>query len=102
MNMNMNMNDYGTIMSDLTKPFEFHTQLFQYDHDNECMQFTTNLIQTNRFDIKLPNGDLTDIESELRRLGRPLSRVPKEKQIRPVTKNFDTNRVVCKQKIITN
>ena len=95
------MNDYGTIMSDLTKPFEFRTQLFQYKHNNECMQFTPNLIQTNRFDITLPDGQLTNIESELRRLNRPLSRVPEDKQIQPV-KNFKANETECTQKIIYN
>ena len=95
------MNDYGTILADLTKPFEFRTQLYQYKHNNECMQFTPNLIQTNRFDITLPNGDLTNIESELRRLNRPLSRVPEEKQIWPV-KNFKANQRECTEKIIYN
>lgn len=95
------MNDYGTIMSDLTRPFQFRTQLYQFKHNNECMQFTPNLIQTNRFDITLPNAHLTSIESELRRLGRPLSRVPEEKQIEPV-QNFKANTIECAEKIIYN
>lgn len=95
------LNRYGTILSDLTEPFKYYTNLDKYDNRHECMQFTPNLIQTNTFDIPLPNAHLTNIESELRGLGRPLSRIPGQQQIRRV-QNFDANQIECVQKIIYN
>ena len=107
------LNNYGTILSDLTKPFEYRTQLFQFDvdkhpyasdiipYDNECIQNSKNLIQTNQFNITLPNAHLTDIDSELKGLGRYLSRLPEDRQFHPV-QNFDANTRECTQKIKYN
>ena len=73
------MNNYGTILKDLQKPFLFRTQLFQFEHPDQCMQFTTNLIQPNRFDAVRPSRELTDIESDLRLLNTKLSRLPEDR-----------------------
>lgn len=98
-------NDYGTIMSDLTKPYTYRTQIYQFDIPTECTQNTTQMLQTNQYDIRLPNPDLTDIESELRNITRPLSKLPatryqgSEKHVSWL-KNFKRNEKECERKII--
>lgn len=105
-------NDYGTILSDLTKPFTYRTQRYQYEHNNACRQNRKNLIQTNRRDIYLPDVELTDAESELRGITRYYSRLPSsryqegcegcnDKNI-PVCTNKETIPEECERKIITN
>lgn len=98
-------NDYGTIMSDFTKPYTNRTQIYQYDLPNECMQYTTNLHQKNYFDIRLPHPDLTDIESELRNITRIQSRLPQTRYRGNSNdinwlKPFKANTTECDRKII--
>lgn len=76
-------NDYGTIMSDLIKPFFYRTQLFQYERDDQCMQFSNSVIQTNIHDRIRPSKSLTDIESELRGQTRIYSRHPNSRYPNP-------------------
>ena len=92
---------YGSRYTDFVRPFYYHTNIYQFDHPGECMQFTKNLIQTNRIDRRLPDSQLTDIESELRTLNTKLSKLPQDRALNhypPV----QTNPNECKQKIITH
>lgn len=98
------MNDYGTIMSDLQKPFWFRTQIYQFEHKNPCQQLTTNIIQTNQYNVHRPNAKLTDIESDLRNLNAPLSRLPTDRY--PYTNNshpsISLDQDECSHKIVSN
>lgn len=99
------MNNYGTILSDLTEPLYYRTQLYQYEHRQPCMQYTTNLIQTNRHHIHLPDGDLTNIDSDLKGITRIYSRLPSTRYQKNSAnnfplKNFKPNSEVCSNKII--
>ena len=92
---------YGTQITDFTEPHYFWTEITRYDPPNECMQFTKNLIQTNRIDRRLPDGHLTDIESELRNQNKKLSKLPRDRALHnypPVA----TNKNVCEDKIINH
>ena len=96
------MNNYGTILSDFTRPFDFRVKQYQYRHPDPCAQFTKNLHQTNRWDILLPDPHLTDIESELRILNYKLSKLPEDRYqaySEPI-KNFDSMQNECKKKIV--
>ena len=65
------MQPYGTILSDLTKPFENRTQLYQYVNHRVCPYVANNL-----FHPTLPNANLVQIESSLKNINKPLSRIP--------------------------
>lgn len=104
-------NNYGTILSDLTKPFTYRLQRYQYEHDNACLQNRKNTNQRNYRDIHLPDAELTDAESELRGITRLFDRTPfsrykgyctgkNDKNI-PVCTNKETIPTECEKKIIT-
>lgn len=71
-------NNYGTIMQDLTRPFDYLTKLYQFEHPNECMQYQNTVIQNNRFAYDLPDIELVQVESELRGITRKFSYDPKD------------------------
>ncbi len=106
-----NSNDYGTILSDLTKPFFNRTKEYQYKHTQACRGDQTTVRQLNTRDILLPDAKLTDAESELRGITRKLSRMPysryqgycsgnNEKDI-PVCYNASPMSKECEKKIVT-
>ncbi len=89
------INDYGTILSDLTKPFTIRTQRYQFKHDNACRGDQTTVRQLNTRDINLPNIKLTDAESELRGITRKLSRMPQSRYKGHCQGGNDKNIPVC-------
>lgn len=65
--------------------YKYRTDIKRYDHPNEEMQFIPNFIQINRRDIRLPDTDLVNIESELWGITRNLSKVPESRYLGPNT-----------------
>ena len=63
--------------------YQYRTDIKRFDHPNEEMQFLPNFIQVNRRDIRLPNAQLVNIESELRGITRNLSKVPESRYLGP-------------------
>ena len=70
---------------DLERIFDYRTNIQKYDHDSECMQFLPNFVQVNRRDIRLPDTDLVNIDSELKGITRNLSKVPHSRYLGPNT-----------------
>lgn len=63
--------------------YKYNTQVYQFYHPKQEMQFVPNIIQTNRRDIILPETDLVNLESELRGITRNLSKVPESRYLGP-------------------
>lgn len=63
--------------------YNYRTHISKYDHKDETMQFLPNLIQVNRRDVRLPNTDLVNIESDLWGISRNLSKVPESRYLGP-------------------
>ena len=63
--------------------YKYITNVKKFDHPNEEMQFIPNFIQVNRRDVRLPDTDLVNIESELRGISRNLSKVPESRYLGP-------------------
>ena len=114
-------NVIGKDLRDYDRTFQYRTHIQRYDHQDECMQFLPNFIQTNRRDVRLPDTDLVNLESELRGITRNLSKVPQSRYLGPnaCTKKYNDkglcvcpsclksnvvnqNKKVCKKKIINN
>lgn len=93
-------NNYGTIMSDLIKPFYIRTQEFQYRHSAPCLQNQSNLHQTNYRDLPLPHPELVDLESELRNITRVYSRLPADRYAGYCRGSNKSNVPVCLNKPI--
>ena len=101
MNLNTNLYKLPTNISennviDSKDMFKYITNVKKYDHPNEKMQFVPNFIQVNRRDIRLPNRDLVNIESELRGISRNLSKAPGSRYLGPkyCSKKFN-NKGLC-------
>ena len=73
---NYTLRTHGSVYSDTIAPYRYVMRPFQFIHPNECMQHTTNFNQTNRWDLHLPDPNLTDIESDLLGITRILSKLP--------------------------
>jgi len=73
----------GSSMNDYQKKYDYIMKLYNYDHPEECMQHTPNFIQTNIRDVRLPDTDLVNIESELRGITRNISRIPESRYLGP-------------------
>jgi hypothetical protein len=73
----------GRDLRDWDQVYKYRTNIQKYDHKNECMQFIPNFIQVNRRDVKLPNTDLVNLESDLRGITRNLSKVPQARYLGP-------------------
>lgn len=75
--------EIGKDLRDYDGAFQYRTHIQKYDHENETMQFIPNFIQVNRRDIRLPDTDLVNIESDLRGITRNLSKVPESRYLGP-------------------
>ena len=85
-------------VTDSKNIYKYRTDVQRYDHVDERMQFVPNFIQVNRRDVALPDTDLVDIESDLFRITRNLSKVPESRYLGPnkCTKlNNDKEICVC-------
>lgn len=74
MNSTDPMNAYGTILTDLTLPFENRTQRYQFENNNisSCPYLPKNL-----FTHSLPDMSLIDVESKLKNIDKPpISKIP--------------------------
>ena len=63
--------------------FKYRMDIQRYDHNDEQMQFVPNFIQINRRDNRLPDTDLTNIESDLWGISRNLSKIPESRYLGP-------------------
>ena len=63
--------------------YNYRTDIQRYDHKDETMQFIPNFIQVNRRDVRLPDSDLVNIESDLWGISRNLSKVPESRYLGP-------------------
>jgi len=81
----------GSSINDYEKKYNYIMKLYQYDHPEECMQHTPNFIQTNRRDVRLPDTDLVNVESELRGITRNISRIPESRYLGPDTCSQEYN-----------
>jgi hypothetical protein len=63
--------------------YKYRTDIQRYDHKDETMQFIPNFIQVNRRDIRLPDTDLVNLESDLWGISRNLSKVPESRYLGP-------------------
>jgi hypothetical protein len=85
-------------LRDYERTYQYRTNIQRYDHVDESMQFIPNFIQTNRRNIRLPDTDLVNLESDLRGITRNLSKVPQSRYLGPnaCTKKYnDKNICVC-------
>jgi len=108
-------------LRDYDRAYQYRTNIQRYDHKDESMQFIPNFIQTNRRNIRLPDTDLVNLESDLRGITRNLSKVPQSRYLGPnaCSKKYNDkglcvcpsclksnvvnqNTVVSKKKIINN
>ena len=86
----------GNDIRDYNQIYNYRTNIQKYDNDNECMQFLPNFIQNNRRDIRLPDTDLVNIESELRGITRNLSKVPQSRYLGVCEKEYNDKGIcVC-------
>ena len=79
--------------------YKYITNVKKFDHPHEQMQFIPNFIQVNRRDIRLPDTDLVNIESDLFGISRNLSKVPESRYLGPNScskKYNDKGLCVCK------
>ncbi len=100
-------NDYGTIISDLTRPFFYQVNLSKYEHKSQGLNNNAQILQFNWNDYILPDPDLVDIESDLRRQNTRLSKVPqarfpqrnskcsKPNDVHSLTKHTDESIIYC-------
>ena len=63
--------------------YKYRTDIQRWDHNDEQMQFVPNFIQVNRRDIRLPDTDLVNIESDLWGISRNLSKIPESRYLGP-------------------
>ena len=87
------------------KRYEYQTEIRQYDHPFETMQFVPNFIQVNRRDIRLPSTQLVDIDSELKNITRNLSKEPTTRYLGPNKcgkKYNDKNICICPSCLSSN
>ena len=97
------LNDYYLIES--KGIYKWQTDVQRFDHTDETMQFVPNFIQVNRRDIRLPNTDLVNIESDLRGITRNLSKAPQSRYLGPNScgkKYNDKGLCVCKNCLAKN
>ncbi len=90
--------EIGKDLRDYDRVFQYRTNIQRYDHTDETMQFLPNFIQTNRRDIRLPDTDLVNLESDLRGITRNLSKVPQSRYLGPnaCTKKYNDKGIcVC-------
>ena len=97
--------EIGKDLRDYDQIYKYRTHIQRYDHDNETMQFLPNFIQTNRRNIRLPDTDLVNLESDLRGITRNLSKIPTSRYLGPksCTKKYnDKGLCVCQSCLKTN
>lgn len=85
--------------------YKYTTNIAPYYRYDQKMQFLPNIIQTNRRDIKLPDTDVVNIESELWGITRNLSKVPQARYLGPKScdeKYNDKGICVCKKCLKSN
>jgi len=90
--------EIGKDLRDYDQIYKYRTHIQRYDHNDETMQFLPNFIQTNRRNVRLPDTDLVNLESDLRGITRNLSKVPQARYLGPngCSKKFnDKGLCVC-------